>query len=55
MKQFGMLIKNGKDLIMLTRAEDHKSAVKYFANIKKLPLKEFNKILILTEIKNEIK
>ena len=55
MKQFEMLIKNGKDLIMLTRAEDHKSAVKYFANIKKLPLIEFIKIFIVTEIKNETK
>jgi len=55
MKQFGMSIKSGKDLIMLTRAEDHKSAVIYFSNVKKLPLKEFNKIFIVTEIKNEIK
>ena len=52
MKQFGMSIKSGKDLIMLTRAEDHKSAVIYFSNVKKLPLKEFNKIFIVTEIKN---
>ena len=28
---------------------------KYFSSIKKLPLKEFNKIFIVTEIKNEIK
>ena len=55
MKRFGMSFKNGKDIIMLTRTEDHKSAVKYFANIKKLPLKEFNKIFIVTEIKNETK
>ena len=55
MKQFGMTTKTGKDLIMLTRAEDHKSAVKYFSDVKKLPLKEFNKIFIVTEIKNEIK
>ena len=55
MKQFGMSIKSGKDLIMLTRAEYHKSAVIYFSNVKKLPLKEFNKIFIVTEIKNETK
>ena len=55
MKQFRMSIKSGKDTIMLTRAEDHKSAVKYFSDVKKLPLKEFNKIFIVTEIKNEIK
>ena len=47
MKQFGMSIKNGKDLIMLTRAEDHKTAVNYFAKIKQLPIKEFNKIFIV--------
>ena len=55
MKQFGMSIKSGKDLIMLTRAEDHNSAVIYFSNVYKLPLKEFNKIFIVTEIKDEIK
>ena len=55
MKQFGMSLINGKDIIMLTRAENHKSAVIYFSSIKKLPLKEFNKIFIVTEIKDEIK
>ncbi len=55
MKQFGMTTKTGKDLIMLTRAEDHESAVNYFSSIKQLPLKEFNKIFIVTEIKNETK
>ena len=55
MKQFGMLTKRGKDVIMSVRTEDHKSAVIYFSNIKKLPLKEFNKIFIVTEIKNETK
>ena len=33
MKQFGMTTKTGKDLIMLTRAEDHKSAVNYFSTL----------------------
>ena len=55
MKQFRMSLINGKDIIMLTRTEDHKSAVIYFSSIKKLPLKEFNKIFIVIEIKNEIK
>ena len=53
MKQFGMSIKSGKDLIMLTRAEDHKSAVIYFSNVKKIPIKKFNKIFIIKEIKND--
>jgi hypothetical protein len=52
MKQFGMTTKPGKDLIMLTRAENHKSAINYFSSIKRLPLKEFNKIFVVTEIKN---
>ena len=50
MKQFGMTTKTGKDLIMLTRAEDYKSAVNYFSNIKRLPIKEFKKIFVVTEI-----
>jgi len=53
MKQFGMTTKTGKDLIMLTRAEDHKSAVNYFSSIKRLPVEEFNKIFIVTEIKEK--
>ena len=55
MKQFGMSIKNGKDLIHLTQRENTEQAIKFFADIKKLSVVEFNKIFIVTEIKDEIK
>ena len=50
MKQYGMSFKNGKDLIMLTRQENYELALEYFAKLKQLPLKEFNKIFIVTKI-----
>ena len=50
MKKYGMSLKNGKDLIMLTRQENYELALEYFAKLKQLPLKEFNKIFIVTEI-----
>ena len=50
MKKYGMSLKNGKDLIMLTRQENYELALEYFAKLKQLPLKEFNKIFIITEI-----
>ena len=55
MKKYGMSLKNGKDLIMLTRQENYELALEYFAKLKQLPLKEFNKIFVVIEIKNETK
>ena len=52
MNRYGMFLKNGKDLIHLTHQETQKQAIKYFAAIKQMPVKEFNKIFIVTEIKN---
>jgi len=55
MKQYGMSLKTGKDLIMLTRQDNLELAIEYFAKLKQLPLEKFNEIFIVTEIKNEIK
>ena len=55
MNRYGMYLKNGKDLIHLTQQETSDKAKQYFAKVKQMPLKEFNKIFIVTEIKNEIK
>jgi len=55
MKQYGMSLKTGKDLIMLTRQDNLELAIKYFAKIKQLPLKKFNEVFIVIEIKNETK
>ena len=50
MIKYGMFLKNGKDLIHLTQQENYELALEYFAKLKQLPLKEFNKIFIITEI-----
>ena len=51
MNRYGMYLKNGYDLIHLTQQETIKQAKQFFAGVKKMPLKEFNKIFIVKEIK----
>jgi len=52
MKQYGMSLKTGRDIIMLTRQENLELAIKHFSKLKQLPLKKFNEIFIVVEIKN---
>ena len=52
MIKYGMFLKNGKDLIHSTNQETLEEAKQYFAGIKQMPIEEFNKIFIVTEIKN---
>ena len=52
MNRYGMYLKNGKDLIHLTQQETSDKAKQYFARVKQIPLKEFNKIFTVKEIKN---
>ena len=54
MIKYGMFLKNGKDLIHLTHQETLKEATQYFADIKQMPIKNFKKIFIVTEIKNGV-
>ena len=51
MNKYGMYLKNGIDVIHLTQQETIKQAKQFFAGVKKMPLKEFNKIFIVKEIK----
>lgn len=51
MKKYGMFIQNGKDLIHIIHKDTLKEAKQYFADIKQMPIKDFNKIFIVTEIK----
>jgi len=53
MIRYGMFLRNGKDLINLTRQETKDEAINFFAEIKKLPIKEFSKIYIVKEVKDE--
>jgi len=51
MKKYGMFIQNGKDLIYITHKDTLKEAKQYFAGIKQMPIEDFNKLFIVTEIK----
>ena len=44
MNKYGMYLQNGDDLIHLTHQENIERALEFFANIKKMPIKNFNKI-----------
>ena len=52
MIRYGMYLKNGRDLIHLTQQQTKKQAIEFFADVKKMPVIEFNKIFIVKEIKN---
>ena len=53
MNRYGMYLKSGKDLIHLTQQENTEQAIKFFADIKRIPVAEFNKIFTVKVIKNE--
>ena len=51
MKTYGMTHKVGKDIIHLTHQHTLVDAIEYFAILKQLPLKEFNRIFNVIQIK----
>ena len=51
MKEYAMALKNGKDIVHRTNQQTIEKAKQYFAEVKKMPLEEFNKIFIVIEIK----
>ena len=53
LKRYGMYLRNEKDLIHLTQQETKEQAAAFFADIKKIPIKKFNKIFIIKAIKND--
>ena len=52
LNRYGMYLKNGEDLIHLTQEDTIDKAKQYFAKVKQMPLKKFNKIFTVKEIKN---
>ena len=52
MRRYGMYLKNKKDLIHITSQDNKENAISFFAQIKKMPISEFNKIFIVKEIKD---
>ncbi len=50
--RYGMYLKNGRDLIHLTQQQTKEQAIKFFSEIKKLPVEKFNEIYTVKKIKN---
>ena len=50
--RYGMYLKNGKDLIHLTQQQTKEQAIKFFSEVKKLPVEKFNEIYTVKKIKN---
>tara|TARA_R100000030_G_C3198120_1_gene110141 strand:- start:477 stop:644 length:168 start_codon:yes stop_codon:yes gene_type:complete len=52
MNRYGMYLKNGRDLVHLTQQQTKEQAIKFFSEVKKLPVEKFNEIYIVKKIKN---
>ena len=50
--RYGMYLKNGNDLIHLTQQQTKEQAIKFFSEVKKLPVEKFNEIYTVKKIKN---
>jgi len=51
MKQYGMFLKSGNEIIHRTNTDNLTTAYNYFAKAKDMSLVEFRKIFLVTEIK----
>ena len=50
--RYGMYLKNGRDLIHLTQQQTKEQAIKFFSEVKKLPVEKFNEIYTVKKIEN---
>ena len=50
MAEYAMSIKGGNGLVFKTKANSLEEATSYFAKLKNMPLKQFKKLFIVTEI-----
>ena len=53
MTTYAMVIKSGNGLVFKTNANSLEEATNYFAKLKQMPLKNFKKLFIVTEVKNK--
>ena len=51
MTAYAMVIKSGNGLVFKTNANSLEEATNYFAILKQMPKKDFNKLFIVTEVK----
>ena len=52
MTEYAMSIKNGNGLVFKTKSASLKEAKEFFRKLKKMSKEDFNKIFIVTEVKN---
>jgi len=52
MAEYAMVLKNGKDIIYKANQQTLKEAIKYFAGIKQMPIKDFKEIFIVIKLKD---
>ena len=52
MTTYAMSIKSGNGLIFKTDANSLEEAREYFRKLKQMPKEDFNKLFIVTEVKN---
>ena len=55
MTPYAMAIKNGNGVVFKAKASSLDEATLYFAKLKNMPLKEFKKLFIVTEVKKSNK
>ena len=53
MTTYAMTIKSGNGLIFKTDSNSLEEATIYFAKLKQMPLKQFKRLFIVTEVKNK--
>ena len=53
MAEYAMSLKEGNGLVFKTKASSLEEAKEYFRQLKQLPIDDFNKIFIISEIKHK--
>ena len=52
MAEYAMSIKDGNGLVFKTKANSLEEAKEFFRKLKQMPKEDFNKLFIVTEVKN---
>ena len=55
MTEYAMSIKNGSDIVFKTKANSLEEAKEYFRKLKQMSKKDFNKLFVVIENKNNNK
>ena len=55
MAEYAMSLKEGNGLVFKTKSNSLEEATIYFSKLKQMPKEEFNKIFIVTTVKNNKK